>query len=276
MTASRDFHARGGVAVLAVHQFLEEAICWDSWHWVRGEKMGRHYSTEQTGTEQFCHIISRKGSGTDSRLRMLRAQAQSKFDTSPPSVFRFVASTSWGDVCTSFPKLHLPLPISEIAGILRAPPEEKLTESRRDLHLQLCQQPCPQRLFTLYILPYNLKYLSKSALEKLPDDGIKLHHKYTHAFSINIYTDDWRCDQYRWVNNAVRKLPKREPAIKKTYFQADTPNGACNEFVNTHTNSFPQMAMCLSTTLEVDSPKETASTTWTGNTLAPAHQYSRA
>ena len=56
--------------------------------------MGRHYSTEQTGTEQFRHIISRNGSGTDSRLRMLRAQAQSEFDTSPSSVFRFVASTS--------------------------------------------------------------------------------------------------------------------------------------------------------------------------------------
>jgi len=29
----------------------------------------------------------------------------------------------------------------------------------------------------------------------------------------------------------VRKLPKREPTIKKTYFQADTPNGPCKEFV---------------------------------------------
>ena len=38
-------------------------------------------------------------------------------------------------------------------------------------------------------------------------------------------------DQYRWVNNAVRKLPKREPAIKKTYFVADTPNGPCCEFM---------------------------------------------
>ena len=43
--------------------------------------------------------------------------------------------------------------------------------------------------------------------------------------------DDWRCDQYRWVNNAVRKLPKRQPVVKKTYFQADTPKGPCSEFV---------------------------------------------
>ena len=33
------------------------------------------------------------------------------------------------------------------------------------------------------------------------------------------------------MNNAVRKLPKRERAIKKTYFVADTPNGPCREFM---------------------------------------------
>ena len=54
-------------------------------------------------------------------------------------------------------------------------------------------------------------------------------HTWIHTHSL--HTDDWRCDQYRWVNNAVRKLPKREPVIKKTYFVADTPNGPCHEFM---------------------------------------------
>ena len=44
-------------------------------------------------------------------------------------------------------------------------------------------------------------------------------------------SDDWRCDQYRWVNNAVIKLPRKNPTIKKTYYHADTPNGPSREFV---------------------------------------------
>ena len=31
-------------------------------------------------------------------------------------------------------------------------------------------------------------------------------------------TDDWHCDQYRWSNQGVRRLPKREPQVKKSYF----------------------------------------------------------
>lgn len=42
--------------------------------------------------------------------------------------------------------------------------------------------------------------------------------------------DDWRCDQYRWVNNAVRKLPRQNPTIKKTYFLANTFIGPLKEF----------------------------------------------
>ena len=45
-----------------------------------------------------------------------------------------------------------------------------------------------------------------------------------------IHTDDWRCDQYRWQNQGVRKLPKKAPAIKKSYFQVDTPKGASADF----------------------------------------------
>ena len=44
------------------------------------------------------------------------------------------------------------------------------------------------------------------------------------------FTDDWKSDQYRWVNQGVRKLPKKSPKVKKTYFQVDTPKGASSEF----------------------------------------------
>ena len=29
--------------------------------------------------------------------------------------------------------------------------------------------------------------------------------------------DDWRSDQYRWVNQGVHLLPKKNPVIRKTY-----------------------------------------------------------
>ena len=44
-------------------------------------------------------------------------------------------------------------------------------------------------------------------------------------------TDDWRCDQYRWANQGVRRLPKREPQVKKSYFHIDTPKGPSSNFV---------------------------------------------
>lgn len=48
----------------------------------------------------------------------------------------------------------------------------------------------------------------------------------------NIYcsTDDWKCDQYRWVNQGVTKLPRKDPKIKKLYFHADTPKGPSKDF----------------------------------------------
>ena len=44
------------------------------------------------------------------------------------------------------------------------------------------------------------------------------------------FKDDWRCDQYRWVNNGVTGLPKREPIVKKHYFQLDTLQGSSKDF----------------------------------------------
>ena len=42
--------------------------------------------------------------------------------------------------------------------------------------------------------------------------------------------EDWRCDQYRWVNQGVRKVPKRFPTMKKSYYQIDTPTGCLRDF----------------------------------------------
>ena len=44
-------------------------------------------------------------------------------------------------------------------------------------------------------------------------------------------TDDWRCDQYRWANQGVRRLPKREPQVKKPYFHIETPKGPSSNFM---------------------------------------------
>ena len=44
-------------------------------------------------------------------------------------------------------------------------------------------------------------------------------------------TDDWRCDQYRWINQGVHNLPKRDPTVQKSYFQISTPHGPSQDFV---------------------------------------------
>ena len=44
-------------------------------------------------------------------------------------------------------------------------------------------------------------------------------------------TEDWRCDLYRWTNQGVRQLPKKDPKVKKSYFQISTPNGPSSAFM---------------------------------------------
>ena len=48
---------------------------------------------------------------------------------------------------------------------------------------------------------------------------------YSSAFLLYIHIDDWRCDQYRWQNQGVTKLPRGDPVIRKMYFVADTTEG---------------------------------------------------
>ena len=45
------------------------------------------------------------------------------------------------------------------------------------------------------------------------------------------FVDDWRCDQYRWVNQGVRQLPRKDQQVKKSYFQISTQKGPSSEFV---------------------------------------------
>ena len=52
----------------------------------------------------------------------------------------------------------------------------------------------------------------------------------THTFSELVSTDDWSSDQYRWVNQGVRSLPKKNPLVRKSYFQVHTPDGPSKEF----------------------------------------------
>ena len=49
-----------------------------------------------------------------------------------------------------------------------------------------------------------------------------------HTLSCTI--DDWHCDQYRWINRGVHKLPSNSPLVKKFYFIIDTPRGPSTLF----------------------------------------------
>jgi len=37
--------------------------------------------------------------------------------------------------------------------------------------------------------------------------------------------NDWKCDQYRWLQNGCKKFPESHPFVEKRYFVADTPEG---------------------------------------------------
>ena len=62
---------------------------------------------------------------------------------------------------------------------------------------------------------------------------------------LSCFIDDWRCDQYRWVNQGVHKLPKRNPQVLKSYFQIATPQGASPEFVRHSYELIPSNGLVL-------------------------------
>lgn len=43
--------------------------------------------------------------------------------------------------------------------------------------------------------------------------------------------DDWKCDQYRWFQNAMKDIPANDPVFKKRYYLNVTPDGKSSEFV---------------------------------------------
>ncbi len=47
---------------------------------------------------------------------------------------------------------------------------------------------------------------------------------------ITQFLDGWRCDQYRWTNQGVTKLPRGKCVIWEMYFVADIENGINKEF----------------------------------------------
>ena len=45
-----------------------------------------------------------------------------------------------------------------------------------------------------------------------------------------MFVENWRCDQYRWVNEGVHLLPRKSPELRKHYFLIDGPDGASTRF----------------------------------------------
>ena len=48
---------------------------------------------------------------------------------------------------------------------------------------------------------------------------------------IILYTaDDWKADQYRWIEYGRKRLPPKNPVIKRTYYYNVGPSGTNTEF----------------------------------------------
>ena len=43
--------------------------------------------------------------------------------------------------------------------------------------------------------------------------------------------DDWKCDQYRWFQNAIKEIPANDPIFKKRYYLNVTPDGKSSKFI---------------------------------------------
>lgn len=42
--------------------------------------------------------------------------------------------------------------------------------------------------------------------------------------------DNWKCDQYRWLNYGSKEIPKRDPLVKKLFYIGKNPEGKTNKF----------------------------------------------
>ena len=43
--------------------------------------------------------------------------------------------------------------------------------------------------------------------------------------SLFSFADDWKCNQYRWFQNGTKKLPSKNPVVRKVYYVSVTPSG---------------------------------------------------
>ena len=44
------------------------------------------------------------------------------------------------------------------------------------------------------------------------------------------FLDNWKCDQYRWLNYGSKEIPKRDPLVKKLFYIGKNPEGKTNKF----------------------------------------------
>jgi len=49
-------------------------------------------------------------------------------------------------------------------------------------------------------------------------------------YLIFIISDNWKCDQYRWLNYGSKEIPKRDPLVKKLFFIGKNPDGKTSKF----------------------------------------------
>ena len=47
---------------------------------------------------------------------------------------------------------------------------------------------------------------------------------------VHSFTDNWKCDHYRWLNNGPKEIPRRGPLVRKLYFLARVPEGKTFQF----------------------------------------------
>ena len=47
---------------------------------------------------------------------------------------------------------------------------------------------------------------------------------------IFFFTDNYKCDQYRWLNSGPKSIPRKNPLVKKQYYIGMLPGGKTSAF----------------------------------------------
>ena len=113
-----------------------------------------------------------------------------------------------------------------------------------------------------------LKMFLKSCTVSIPELYSKLSS--IHTFRELVPTDDWSSDQYRWVNQGVRSLPKKSPLVRShtSRYTVRTPDGPSKEFTRHAYQLLPPNSSSITLVhyvgnekVAVDFPMEIKSTT---------------